>query len=188
MPQVYFRVFRTRGVYASYPAFRRVISNEFQNGVGPDLIKLHDLKTANWKKRPEFKATQTTSQKGISVNVFPEPDDSVSMIWNVINKGTPGRILRPNPSRRRARIETRKRKMGRSYRRSTKIVGRLRRPMALKFTGAGGEAVYRKEIPWPGIKARRHTEKIAKDYAPTFYKRMENAVRRGVTAAQREGS
>jgi hypothetical protein len=60
--------------------------------------------------------------------------------------------------------------------------------MALKFKGRGGEDVYRHSVEWRGIRAKRYTQKIAKDYAPIFYRRMENAIRRGIRAAQREGS
>lgn len=189
MPQVYFRQFRTRGVYASYPAFRRVLSNEFQSRIGPDIIKLHDLTTVDWKRRPEFKATMKVDQSGISVRVFPEENDPVAKIWYSLNKGVPGRVIRPNPSRRRVRITARKRKLGRKYRRNTKVIGRLRRPMALRFKGASGEDVYRSVIyNWPGIRARRYTFKIAREYNPVFIRLMENAMRRAVRAAQREGS
>lgn len=185
MPQVYFRVVRTRGVYASYPAFRRVISNEFQNRIGPDLIKLHDLTTANWKKRPKFKAVHAISQAGVNIVVYPE--ESGAKIWNLLNVGVAGRTIRPNPSRRRLSITARKRKMGSQYRRNTKVIGRLKRPMALKFKGRGGEDVYRYSVEWKGIKARQYTAKIAKEYSPIFYRRMENVMRRAVRAARREG-
>lgn len=185
MPQVYFRVLKTRGVYASYPAFRRVINDEFQNVIGPDLQQRHELTTAKWKVRPEFKATQKVTKDGVSVVV--SPFGNAADIWRMHNAGVPGRTIRPNPSRRRARIAARKRKMGRSYKRDTRVIGRLRRPTALKFKGRGGNDVYRNTVEWKGIRAREYTAKIAKEYAPIFYRRMENAMRRGVTAAIREG-
>lgn len=188
MPEVFFRSFRTRGVYANYSAYRRVMTNEFQNSIGPDLLKLHDLTTAKWKKRPEFKAKMEVNQQGISITVSASSNDSISMIWNALNKGLPGRTIRPNPSRRRVHIARRKRKLGAKYRRNTRVIGRLRRPMALKFTGRGGEAVFRKSVNWRGILARQYTEKIAKEYRPFYLRRMENANRRAVRAAQREGS
>ena len=188
MPEVFFRSFRTRGVYANYSAYRRVMTDEFQNNIGPDLLKLHDLTTAKWKKRPEFDAKMEVTQQGISITVSANRNDSISMIWNALNKGLPGRTIRPNPSRRRVRIARRKRRLGAKYRRNTRAIGRLRRPTALKFTGRGGEIVFRKSVEWKGIQSRRFTEKIAKEYRSIYLHRMENANRRAVRAAQREGS
>lgn len=188
MAQVFFRSFRTRGVYANYPAYRRVMADEFQNNVGPDLLKRHALTTAKWKKQPEFDAKMEITQQGISITVSANKNDRISMIWNALNKGVPGRTIRPNPARRRVRIARRKRKLGAKYRRNTRKIGRLRRPMALKFTGRGGEAVFRKSVEWKGIMARHYTVKIADEYRPIYLQRMENANRRAVRAAQREGS
>lgn len=186
--QAYFRSFRTRGVYASIPAYKRVMNDEFQNHIGPDLLKLHDLTTADWKKRPEFKVKMVVEQQGITVSVSATGNDRISMIWNALNKGIPGRVIRPNPSRRRVRIASRRRSLGRKYRRNTKIIGRLRRPTALKFIGRSGETVFRKSVNWKGIITRKYTINIADEYRPIFLRRMENANRRAVHAAQREGS
>lgn len=187
MPELYFRAFRTRGVYASWPAFRREINNEMQNYVFPDLVRLHNNVVAYWKVKPIFKGKVTIDQSGISVTTYAEGE--AAKIWYSHIQGVEGRWIRPSRARRRLRIHARKQRLGRKYKRETKKIGRLRRPMALKFKGLrDGTIVYRKKVWWTGIQPKPYLVRVAGEYRETFYRRMENASRRGVRAAQREGS
>lgn len=181
MTQLYFRAFRTRGVYANIPAFRREFARTFQTKVGPGLAAANAKQVAHWKVAPGFAIKHDTSAAGISVFVYPKGPAAKVWYWHV--KGVKGRTIRP---KRHRQPKYRFRTKGRSPR--TK--GRGRRPTraALRFRGRSGEILFRNKVFWKGIRPKPYPQNAANEYTPTFYRLMENTARRAVRAAQREGS
>jgi len=176
---IYFRAFRTRGVYADYPAFREQINTGIRI-VGFDLAGRFDKTCSHWRKRPSFGIMHETTEKGVAVDII--PSGPVAPLWWWHNNGVEGRTIRPKRHRQPRQRQLAQPRVGRG--------GRVRRmrvaPRAvLRFRGRGGEWVYRRSVEWKGLIAQNWTEKIATEYNPTFRRVMENAARRGARAAQR---
>jgi len=176
---IYFRAFRTRGVYADYPAFREQMYFGLQE-VRHGLVPMFEKTCSHWKKQPTFLSMWNITQKGISVDIVPAGDAAPLWWWH--NNGVAGRTIRPKRHRQpRQRIlaEPRVGRGGRVHRMRTA-------PRAtLRFRGRGGEWVYRRSVEWKGLLRQNWTGKIATEYNPEFRRIMENAARRGVRAAQR---
>jgi hypothetical protein len=178
VPQVYFRKFITRGVYANFRAYRRVIGAAMRNTVAPGIAKECVNVIKHWKKKPDWKVTYSIDADGITVVV--DPDGPVAVIWKYHVEGVPRRIIQPRRHRQPIRTTGRGRR----------LAGRARRPTkaALRFTsGKTGDVVFARRVDWPGIKARPYPQQAADAYRTTWKKVMEDANRRAVRAAQQEG-
>lgn len=179
MPQVYFRKFRSRRIYANMAAFRRVIAEGFRAEIAPPLVQLHQAQIAHWKKQLPFDAAHETTPAGVAVEIIPR--GPLARLWYWHTFGVKGRVIQPR----------RHRAVGRALRPTGRPAGhRTGRPKraALRFVGPTGEVVYARRVVWKGIKPRHYPERVAQAFRPQFYKLMESIVRRAVTAAKREGT
>lgn len=164
----------TRGLYASVEAFRRVINAEYKNHIGPELARDCTNVVSHWKKRPDFEVEYQTSQVSVWVDVIPTGPVAKLWWWHV--RGVEGRTIRPRIHRQPPnRMLSRKRR--RTASRAT-----------LRFMGREGRHVYRRKVFWKGIRPKPYPQMAADAYRPTFLRRNENALRRAVRAAQKEGT
>ena len=175
---IYFRAFRTRGVYASYPNFREQIHSGMLEVAGDLGVAFYET-CAHWKKRPDFAVDWDIAEKGIGVDII--PSGPVAPLWWWHNNGVEGRTIRPKRHRQPRQRQLAQPRVGRGGR-----VHRMRvAPRAvLRFRGRDGEWVYRRSVEWKGLLKQNWTGKIATEYNPTFRRVMESASRRGVRAAQ----
>lgn len=165
------RSFRTRDVYASHPAFRREITNTMRTQVGPGIGSVLDRDVTDWKKKPTFKPVLEITAKAVVVSTLVQ--GGAAQVWHWLDEGVPEREIVP----RRHRQPLRK----------LRSTGRKRRPTraALRFVGPGGMIIYRNRVTAGAIEPRMYAKKAARTYNSQFRRHMENAMRRGVRAAQR---
>lgn len=182
MPIPYFRAFRTRGWIANFEAGRRVIQQEMQQKVLPRLIKASKERTQGWKGSPDFRVWTQIDREGI--HGYCEPIGPLAPYWWRVSDGVPGHwiTVKKNTTFRKFK----------GYRPALRL--NKYHPSTTPSGGYGSNAYrmpptgYRRKVWWPGIRPRRFGAHIAEQVQPMFQRDMENAVRRAVTAAQREGS
>lgn len=182
MLQFHIRVWRTRGVYANTAAFRRVINKGMINEVAPLLEASMQKRVATWKEPPQFKALHFVTAKGIRLKMIPLGPGAQK--WKWVSWGVKGRWR-----------SVKKTSTFRGYK-GYRPALRLRRyaPRTFPggfFSGPGlkyGPVAYRRRVWWPGITPRYFEKDIINEFRRTYYRVLENIVRRAVRRAQREGA
>lgn len=177
MPRLAFRQIRSRGVRPDWEAIRREVERELDSAVKPELIKRLSEVTADWKHQVTFNARKRVTPSEIKVYVFPVSNKD---IWTFVSKGTTGgyQIPRNPPAKSRD---------GLLHYQS--VYDARTAPGGKYGLGSGqksGAWVSAKVVTHPGVKAREFEEAIAKEYQGEFTRLMENAMRRGIRAAQKE--
>ncbi len=131
------RVWRTKGYYANFKAFRRVVAKAAKDEVVPPLVKLHNTTVRGWREKPTFVATTATTTRGISTQVTAE--GRPASIWYILNFGVPGRTITPSPNRKIRPKKKEARKRG-AREPVTKNAGRVKRETgrATRDTGRKG--------------------------------------------------
>lgn len=164
-PIAFFRIFRTRGVYANIDAFKRAIADTIDSEFGPLIIGALEETTADWKRAPSWDTQLSVTSEGISWGAYPYGD--ADWIWRGIDQGVRAdRIIRP--------------------RRARSAVNPLK-PAALELPPRAGKPIYQYRVHWRGIYPRFWSDRIVYDYTSEFQRICELGARRGVQAAQREG-
>lgn len=174
--------FRTRGVYMNYASFRKELLNTSANVVAPKIITAARARVSGWVVPPEFMAEVTGSQQGITLDVIPIGPGADN--WARVSRGVEGhyiRVKKPTTFRGVGRYRPHLR-LNRYHPSTTPAGGFGARAFRMPPTG------YRQVVWWPGIRPRLFEEHIAKELSPAYYRDMENAVRRGIHRAQKEGN
>ena len=177
----HYHYFRTRGVYANIGAFQKVLAEAMSKEVVPMIASYAYETVEGWLEPPVFEQFLTVDRDGIEAGVVPTGPGAQK--WNWIDRGVKGRrqrVARPARAGYKPAI-----RFHRYYPFTTP---------GWKFGGAGvasGRAVFVSGVRgywWPGIAPRNFTGYILEKSRPEFRRLMENALRRAVRAAQREGS
>lgn len=182
MPQLAFRQIRTRGTRPDWAAIRRASEKAIDKEVKPALLKKFDEiagSKSDWKHKVAFKARKRITQTEIKVYVFPTGSNAI--IWGFVSKGTKGGYQIPkNPpaSSRDGLLHYQA-----VYDARTAPGGRY----GLGSGQKSGPWVSRRTVIHPGVKPREFEKFIAEEYQKEFSRVMENAMRRGIRAAQRGG-
>lgn len=139
--------------------------------VGPGIGAVLGRDVIDWKKKPTFKPVLEMTASDIVVSVLVQ--GGAAQVWHWLDEGVPEREIVPRRHRQPLR--------------AIRSVGRKRRPTraALRFIGRGGTVVFRNRVMAGAIEPRRYAKKAARTYNKQFRRHMENAMRRGVRAAQR---
>lgn len=179
MPQVAFRQIRTRGVRPDWDAIRREVEKTLDKEVRPTLIKKFRDVIGDWEHKPNFRSKKkvTPSSVEVLINVV----GSNARIWAFVSRGTTGgyQIPKNPPAKSRDGLL--------HYQ---AVYDARTKPRGQYSLGSGqksGDWVSRRTVTHPGVKAREFEEVIAEQYKREFSRIMENAMRRGIRAAQRGG-
>lgn len=173
---IYWRAFRTRGVYANMAAFRRVIGEGMVQTVFPKIEKRLQAKVVHWKVEVKFLMTKVINEQGIAVKAFPSGTGAKYWKWNTL--GVHARTITVKKQ------FTQKLHKFKRYKPALGIPPKgARVRSALRAAGI----TFRYSLKWPGIVPKYYEKQVADEYRPGFQRDMENIVRRAVTAAQREG-
>ena len=181
---IYIRRFRTRGVYADVSAFRKETVNSLRRDIDPMIVRELDAIVADWDNKVTFQVTQTVSAEGITTNVYPTGPGAE--IFNMVSRGTKGHTISVvKQSTYRGYKGYRPALWVRRYapRTSPHVAGAFGGPG--QFTNAG---VYRRTVYHKGAAPRNFERYVVLKVRDDFYKFLENALRRAVRRAQREGS
>jgi hypothetical protein len=110
---------------------------------GEDVSKDFDKTTEHWSSHPKFEAHPKSSRDEISVEVYTN-----DVVWNAIDQGTPGRVIKVSPPRF----------AGINLYAAGSLPGTLQtgRPASVNI----GVFWADKDINWPGIEARKWSELI----------------------------
>jgi hypothetical protein len=178
MPQIAFRQIRTRGARPDWDAIRAEVEKTIDSEVKPSLIKKFKDVVSDWQHRVTFKARKRITRTEMKVYVFPESNKE---IWAFVSRGTTGgyQIPKNPPAKSRDGLL--------HYQ---AVYDARTKPRGQYNLGSGqksGPWVSRRTVIHPGVKAREFEEVIAEQYQKEFSRIMENAMRRGIRAAQRGG-
>ena len=178
MPQIAFRQIRSRGARPDWNAIRQELEKTIDNEVKPALIKKFNDVVADWQHKVSFKARKQITRAEIKVYVYPVANKD---IWVFVSRGTRGGYQIPkNPpaSSRDGLLHYQA------------VYDARTQPRGRYGLGSGqktGPWVSARTVIHPGVKAREFEEVIAEEYKKEFSRVMENAMRRGIRAAQRGG-
>jgi len=174
---VYWRAFRTRGVYANMPAFRRVVGEGMVKTVFPKIQKRLLAKITHWKVEVKFLMTKLINEEGISVKAF--PSGVGAKYWKWATRGTKGYVIKVKKK------HTQKLHRFKRYKPALGIPPKgARVRSALRAAGIA----FRYQLFVPPRPGKFFEKQVAKEYNPEFRRDMENIIRRGVRAAQKEGT
>lgn len=174
---IYFRAFRTRGVYANMSAFRRVVGEGMTATVFPKIQKRLQAKVAHWKIEVKFLMTKIINEKGITVKAF--PSGTGAKYWKWATRGTKGHTIRVKKK------HTQKFHKFKRYKPALGIPPKgARMNPALRAAGIA----FRYQLFVPARPGKFYEKQVALEYNLEFRRDMENIVKRGVRAAQREGT
>jgi len=178
MPQIVFRLVRTRGLRPDWPTIRRHAEKALDKEVKPALVKKLSAVAKGWKHAVTFDSSRKRTPTESSVYVYPAAN---KRIWGFVTLGTKGGYLIPTSPPARGRDGLLHYQVDYSARTA---------PGGQYGLGTGqksGKWVTPGQVTHPGIEKPREFEKrIAKDYTPEFRRVMENAMRRGIRAAQKK--
>lgn len=175
----HFRYFRTRGVYANQEAFVRVLKNAMDNEIGRLMLNYCYRVVENWDELPQFRKHLTVTELMVSAGISVHGPGGDKWMW--VSRGVPGRFIKPS------------RAAGFGYKPALMFPGPKYWPHTSpgwRFGGAGrfqGKPRFSKGHWWPGIKPRHFEAYVREQSRSEFRRLMENAARRAVRAAQREG-
>lgn len=178
MPQILFRQVRTRGVSPNWAAIRREAEKALNKEIRPALIKKFRAVVGDWEHKPGFRSKKKVTAQAVTVDV--DVVGSNAKIWSFVSRGTKGGYLIPTNPPAKSRDGLLHYQVDYSAR--TAPGGRY----GLGTGEKSGAWVTPRQVTHPGVKAREFEEKISKDFIPEFRRIMENAMRRGARAAQRE--
>lgn len=181
---IYIRKFRTRGVYTNKQAFRRETLESLHLQVNPLVVRELDAIVADWDNQVTFKVTQQVNQQGILTTVMPSGPGAD--IFNMVSRGTVGHwISVTKPTTFRGYKGYKPALWVRRYapRTSPHVPGAHGGPG--QFTNVG---VYRKRVYHKGAAPRNFERYVTLRVRDDFYRFIENALRRAVRRAQREGT
>jgi hypothetical protein len=183
MPRIGYRMFATRGVYASIPAFRDEIHKAMNNEVAQLVVSdLNDIATS-LNLDMSFSTGSVVTSDGITLNVVPVGRGT--KIWRWVSYGTKAHWISAGP-----------RQTHRGYKGYKPALSLARyspktSPYIRGSYGGPGQyttnLVYRQRVRHPGIKPRYFERSVAYNVRKDYYNIMENALRRAVRRAQREG-
>lgn len=145
---------------------------DFQNALKEELeipakkvTAKHRRVVSSWKNKPIFSYRITVNGKQVRLTVFPKGAGRQQYMW--VNDGTEPYIIRPKNGKF-LRFQT-----GYSPKSSAETSS---------FTVGGGQRsgawVSAKQVNHPGIKARKFSDKFAKEVLPEMRAIIENAFRR----------
>ncbi len=139
-----------------------------------DLDGYFNRITGDWsaKTRPMLKHTISRIQGTVTTTVYPQ-----GLIYKFVTGGTRRHIIVP----KRAKFLRFMWGGFGSYVPKTRPGGQYGGPGQV----VNGTMQHRKRVNHPGNAARRFEYEIAKDYQPKFEKLMQDAIKRGIAAAQR---
>lgn len=186
MVAVQYRTFRTRGVFSNKQAFRREIENAMTGRVVPLVTSdLQDI-AQDLNLPLTFDPQVKIDEDGISLNFAPQGPRKVVGIWYAVSGGTKRHAIptKPRPTRRGVG----------NYKPAlflARYAPRTSPTLRGSYGGPGqyiSNPVYRHHVMHPGIKPRYFERSVAYNVRKDFYKIMENALRRAVRAAQKEGT
>lgn len=177
MPRIAFRQIRTRGARPDWDAIQKEVERTLDSVVKPALIKKFKDVTSDWKHQVTFNARKQVKSTEIIVYVFPVEN---KQIWIFVSKGTTGgyQIPKNPPAKSRDGLLH----YQGVYDARTAPGGRY----GLGSGQKSGSWVSKRTVTHPGVKAREFEETISKEYQKEFSRVMENAMRRGIRAAQKE--
>jgi hypothetical protein len=179
---VYLRRFRTRGVYANKAAFQQETLASLNRDINPRVVREFNDIVSNWDTKVDFVVTQEVTSAGIVTSVTPSGPGA--MTWASVSGGTPGHWIpvkdRPSRSGKGSAAML-------MYRYKPKTSPTLARAWGGPGTYFGGGA-YRRLAYHPGAKARNFEKAVVEAVRKEFYRFLENALRRAVRRAQREGT
>lgn len=165
-----------------YASFRAEIKKELEGPIASLLTTSLSKYTTNWKVPPKLQVVSVSTAKGITLGVVPIGPGALN--WRRVSFGVAGHL-----------IQVRKRS---TFRRFKKYRPGLRlqryRPATTpggRWGGAGvkfGPVAYRRAVWWPGIFPRNFEERTYRETVARVRRMLENAARRGVRRAQREGT
>lgn len=178
MPKVAFREIRSRGLHPNWPRIGDEAKATMERKSKPELIAAHERIVADWRNQPEFRARKTVSAKGFTVFVYASGDNAD--IWGFVTGGTRPHTIRPRGPGYPLRFQ-----WGGpgSYKPKTNVMGQYKGPGKV----VGGKEVRFMSVRHPGNAPRNFEKIIAQAYKPIFARDMENAFRRGIRRAKREG-
>lgn len=176
-----YRAFRTRGVYLRYSTFRATIKQELEGPIATLIKKSLNKYTTNWKTRPGMEVGAIIARKGITLSVLPFGPGVEN--WRRVSWGVNGHWIQVKKHRTFRGFKKYKPALRlRRYRPTTTPGGRWGGP------GHYSSAVaYRQRVWWPGIFPRNFEERTYREVTPEVRRRLENAARRGIRRARREG-
>lgn len=148
---------------------------DFQNAIKEELeipakkvTAKHRRVVSSWKNKPIFSYRITVNGKQVRLTVFPKGAGRQQYMW--VNSGTEPFVIRPKNGKF-LRFQT-----GYSPKSSAETSS---------YTFGGGERsgawVSAKQVNHPGIKARKFSDKFAKEVLPDMRQVTENAFRRAAT-------
>jgi hypothetical protein len=169
MPQVAYRVVRSRRKFVKAPEVKRMLGNAIDAEVKPHYIERFKEVIADWKHKPEFKSRKFIKTDSISVDVYPAGPHKD--IWKWVSRGTKGPYPIPKAGPRYLAFQL-------GYQPRTRPRGKFGGPG--KATGPWIRGVM--QVQHPGIKAREFEEVIAEEEKQWFSSTMENIWRRTIRA------
>ena len=138
--------------------------------IGNLVIGELDEGVSDWTNQPEFKKTLTLQPALIAVLVTTKGRKKANKIFKYVDEGTKGPYyIFPKKKGGRLRFKT-------GYDPKTQPPGKFKAGTGQSF----GEWVSKEFVLHPGIKARNFIKTIDENIKPTFRRRIENALRRGM--------
>jgi hypothetical protein len=176
-----FREVRTRGARADWDEIEKEILKELKKSIRPALVKRFRAVIADWtpEHRPNFRTVIKVTRQAIEL--FIRVVGKNAKIWQFVSRGTSGPYQIPTtpPAKSvdgllhyRVIYDARTQPRGKFSQGSGKKTGAWVTPAVVMH---------------PGVTAREFEEVIAEQFTPEFRRNLENAMRRGITAAQRTG-
>jgi len=162
------------------PAFRRVVGEGMASVIYPALVTQLEDKVSHWKIEVKFLMTKTLNEKGISVKAF--PSGKGAKYWRFRSYGTAEHTVRVK------KLNTMRHWPFKRYKPALALPGKgvIRGLGPAPFSP--GTVAFRHQVVVRAMPGLFFEKQVALEYKDEFRRHMENIVRRGVTAAQREGS
>lgn len=161
-----------RGKIIDPDYFRKEVLSVMGGEVKNDIIADFRKTVTGWKNPPAFGSKVATTNRNVTVFVFPTGDPKAVKKYGYIVHGTRARKIYPR-NKKALSFQT-------GYTPSTRP-GRITSRSYARY----GKKIARAFVRHPGIKPRDFDKLIAKGYKPEFKKDIENAIRR---AARRGNS
>ncbi len=186
MAFVYYRAFRTRGVFANVPAFRDEMLKWMDGQARNTILFAARRRTFRWKADIKFDVRSHLSSAAIFSDLVVE--GSGARFWFYVSRGVSwpeGRYIYA-----KRRYSPRGLKRGHYYPATLRLARYHPRTKAGGVYGGAGryaKAAYRQAVWWPGIEPRNFEQDILDEMGPQLRRGAENAARRAIRRAQREG-
>lgn len=186
MPVVTYRTFHTRGVYLNMQSFRNEIRKTMDSKINP-LIE-SDLQEIAQDLNLQLDFSPTTEITPDRITVTFTPQGTGAHVWNWVSQGTEDHWIPLSQLTRPTR---------RGYKgyKPSLLLARYSPKTSPTLRGSFGGVgkytttpVYRQKVHHPGIKPRYLERSVAYNVRKDFYSILENALRRAVRRAQKEGS